>query len=436
MSAGNKGQIQWLVRPGEPGERDTILDLVEASFGAKSLRRVAKFEALTEQGLMFVVVDPADPGHIAGAYARFPLTLSLPGNSAAASAENPAKSHVTNIDGITWVVVRPDARRQGILRTIMKHHSEDAISRGIPWAMLGVTEDSIYGRFGYASASRTAWLTLPKGSLDTVSNPWRSKYRYKLLSATDEAVQQHYDLWRVTMDDSIGTPRWTTKTMSVAYAKPTPPDSDSLDPKIAVLEEDGKLVAAALVTRTAAWSDGKPSGSVNVSMLVAESTEAKVAMAHYLTSFDLFSNTTFAYINPDELLVYAGGGPGKVDLSIKKGLWLRPTMPAEALVSRGYAKPIDMVLQLTDPTLDQDHTLRLTTDGQSFVRCEPTTDGPDLSCPVTTISQLILGEIAPQNFSEGAQLGVFDAQEHTPGALLELAEAMQTPQQVHNLVMF
>src|SRR5690606_14291708 len=61
---------------------------------------------------------------------------------------------------ISSVSVAPTHRRRGLLRAMMEGELRLAASRGVPVAVLTVSESTIYGRFGFASAAAAANWTL------------------------------------------------------------------------------------------------------------------------------------------------------------------------------------------------------------------------------------------------------------------------------------
>lgn len=436
MTDVNKERIPWQVRPIHPQEQDAMLDVVATAFGAKSHTRVDKFNAMTESGTAFVVVDPAKPEQIAGCYVGFPIHLSLPGHSHEATRSPGVASCLVTADAVTWVTVRPDLRRKGVLSAMMEHHKADARERGVGWSVLWAIEAGVYGKFGYASAGPAGTLTVPGGALEKQTSHLRDRYSYQLVAPTDQALATHDEVWQRESTQSVGTVRWTSTSMTSVYTKPAPPPSTELDPQVALLKRDGRAVASAIVYRRSAWQQGEPAGSVDAALFVAESDEARMVLAHYLSSFDLFTSTDMRYQNPHDVVVQALGGQERANLKLKQGMWFQMTDPVVALESRGYAKPLDLVLRINDPQGVATGTYRLTADGVSSAACVAVDEAPDLTCSTAAISGMVLGRITPQLFSSSCELGLLEAEEHTPGALCDLAEALQTPQLTRYVGMF
>ena len=74
-------------------------------------------------------------------FASFDLELAVPGGAAVPMA------------GATAVTVLPTHRRRGLLTAMMTHHLTQAKARGQVVAGLRASEETIYGRFGYGSAT-------------------------------------------------------------------------------------------------------------------------------------------------------------------------------------------------------------------------------------------------------------------------------------------
>src|SRR5256885_12606005 len=89
-------------------------------------------------------------GRAVGGAAAFPFELTVPGGRVPAA-------------GVSVVGVLPTHRRRGILAALMRAQLDACHERGEPVAYLWATEDTIYGRFGYAIGSLTAGSRLPPG---------------------------------------------------------------------------------------------------------------------------------------------------------------------------------------------------------------------------------------------------------------------------------
>uniref|UniRef100_UPI0034DE0E37 GNAT family N-acetyltransferase n=1 Tax=Streptomyces flavofungini TaxID=68200 RepID=UPI0034DE0E37 len=85
-------------------------------------------------------VGAYDGDELVGFLAAFPFTVSVPG------ADLPCA-------GLTFVSVAPTHRRRGVLTGLIAELFARAAADGAPIASLWASEDAIYGRFGFGSAT-------------------------------------------------------------------------------------------------------------------------------------------------------------------------------------------------------------------------------------------------------------------------------------------
>jgi ribosomal protein S18 acetylase RimI-like enzyme len=122
----------------------------------------------------------------AATFASWATELTLPGGEVPACA-------------ISSVTVAPTHRRRGILRSVMAGELRTAIQRGLPVAILTVSESTIYGRFGYGPATQFCTLTVdardarflrprPAGSVELIDHPTLRKVGPDLYEQVRRAV--------------------------------------------------------------------------------------------------------------------------------------------------------------------------------------------------------------------------------------------------------
>src|SRR5437899_11827650 len=81
-----------------------------------------------------------EDGRAVGGAGVFPFRMTVPGGQVPAA-------------GVTTVGVLPSHRRRGVLTAMMRAQLDDVRERGESIAVLWASEDMIYGRFGYGTAS-------------------------------------------------------------------------------------------------------------------------------------------------------------------------------------------------------------------------------------------------------------------------------------------
>lgn len=415
----------WTLRPVTPADKHDVIKTLEASFGARSgLSREVKYDVLAGDGTVYVATSGADPSRIAGAYARMPITLSMPGRGEPVVAE-----------GVTWVVVRPDCRRQGLLSAMMEHHVRDATERNVPWSLLWATEPGIYGRFGFAPMGQCLKAELTHGALEKVTKPYRGDYTYTLHDVTAESVSILHDVWAAAQRHSVGMLRWESHALTSSYGMPSQAHETSPDPQIAVLRQGSKAVAAAMVRRTPSWEESGPNGSTSAHLLVSTSAQARVVLAHYLSSFDLYPSTSFWPLRRDDEVVAAAGDPKSAKASLTSAAWIRPMNVPAALTSRRYSAPFSGVVRVAGGKSLPDTTVRWEIDSDGEAQVVETDASPDVTLAASALARVMMGT-TPHAWRGLAEVGVCEVTEHVPGIGEKLAAALACDRHVDPLVMF
>src|SRR5690348_14669763 len=87
---------------------------------------------------------------VIGTTVSFPSAVTVPGGRALPMA------------AVTFVGVRTDHRRRGVLSELMAAQLNSAAQAGEVFAGLRASEGSIYGRFGYGIASTARFVTVSR----------------------------------------------------------------------------------------------------------------------------------------------------------------------------------------------------------------------------------------------------------------------------------
>ena len=134
------------IRPAAPDEAASFRRVMGHAFGFDpNEKTLDRFHTLWEPERSRNAYDEEKMVATLGA---FSLQLTVPG------AVLPA-------GGTTMVAVLPTHRRQGLLRKMMLSHLEDVAEREEPIAALWASESSIYGRFGFGTASNAIDVKAP-----------------------------------------------------------------------------------------------------------------------------------------------------------------------------------------------------------------------------------------------------------------------------------
>lgn len=326
-------------------------------------------------------------GQLAAVHGSYELTMPVPGGGTVPTS------------GLTWVGVRPDHRRRGLLSAMMTDHFERSLARKEPVSALFAAEPAIYGRFGYGCAADDLRLKLARG---TALRPVAGSAELTVsFERADAAV--HADLVdAVHRAAGAGRPGWMTRD-TVAHRTRTLADPPSWreggEPlRIAVARDgDGNPRGFALVRRKEKWDEGGPAGTVELRDVSALDAAATHRLWSFLLDLDLMSTVKSPMLAVDDPLLHLLVDQRRARPVVNDNLWVRLLDVPVALAARRYAAPLDAVLELTDTWVPANAgRWRLTTgdvaaDGTAPAVVERTDDPADLTLDVRELGAAYLG---------------------------------------------
>jgi len=324
------------VRPVAEDERRATFDLLGRSLHSNRVsdENWSRYGESWPAAHKFGAFDGATPIGIASSY---DTEIAVPGGG------------VLALGAVDGVGVRADRTRRGVLTAMMAAQLEDFAAREIPLAALHASEPTIYGRFGYGSATlgKTVWLPRPAARLHdrvAVSGDVR-------LLTPEEAVREIPALYRrigLHRAGMIGRPAlW----WPIAHDRLVGPHGSHV---VAVHSgpdgDDGYVVYDTVDARTPESPD---EGAVlKIRELNAADPAAHAALWRFLLSVDLVSGIRARYRPVDEPLA-----PMLADhrhartADVEDDLWLRPVDVAAALAARTYRAADPVVLAVRDRML-------------------------------------------------------------------------------------
>jgi predicted acetyltransferase len=326
--------------------------------------------------------------------------------------------------GVTMVSVLPTHRRRGILRSLMRRQLTDIAARGEePIAALWASETPIYGRYGYGRASSQA--TFRFGRAEGALAGWPpTDGALSLRLAEPRAVVG--ELAKVHDGVLPGQPGFFTRSGDwwERVLDDPPEDRHGASPLRCLLAEDGSGARGyALYRGVGRWDGGTflADGSLHVIELVAADHAAAAALWGDLLSRDLLTEVTAEIRPADDPLLYQLVDARRARPQISDNLWVRIVDLPAALARRGYAVPVDVVLEVSDALLPANAgRWRLHATGPDGpVSCERTTADADIALDVRDVGAAYLG---------GTRLGTLAAAgrvtELRPGTLRPLSAAL------------
>jgi predicted acetyltransferase len=333
-----------------------------------------------ELELAIALLDPArthgvfDGDTLIGGGSMLSRTMTFPG------------AGPTPIAAVTSVGMAPDQRRRGGLTTLMRaelHGLHE--SGGEPVAALWASESNIYGRFGYGLASRVARVQVPsdiamRDDIDfgvdrvAVVDAETAKPMLHKLHAEYSATrigglsrpQAGWDWWLSDLESHRGG--------MTAFRFAVHPEGYA----VFRIKED--------------WQPRGPRHEVRVSEFVSLTPQAHASLWRFLIGLDLGGEVRYGIAPIDEPLPFMLVDPRAATMTLSDGLFVRLVDVDRALVSRGYAAPLDVVLDVSDafcPWNAGRWRLCIGDDGRAEVT--RTTAEPDLACSSTDLGAAFLG---------------------------------------------
>jgi predicted acetyltransferase len=275
-----------------------------------------------------------DGGRPVGLAAAYRFDLSIPGG------ELPCA-------GVTWVGVLPSHRRRGILRDFMKQQLAVVHGWGEPLAVLWASEASIYGRFGYGLAAPGLQLRSDSRRFALTQSP-STELSVRMIDA-DEAfalLPGLYDRFRTRRSGLLS--RSETWWKELRLADPESWRRGASRRYYAVFERGGVAEGYASYRLKGDWQDGFPNGEVRVVEAFGLTTDAELAIWHFLHSVDLTVTVDARLFDPGARLVLNVRDPRALGLRFNDALWLRLVDVERALQARSYGHADSVVLEVTD----------------------------------------------------------------------------------------
>jgi len=394
-------------RSPRPDELHAFIDPLYLAFG-----EVASSEQVeAERGVMdferFIgAFDGREWVATAGGYS---MRLTVPGGEVATC-------------GISNIGVRPDHRRQGLLRQMMDWLFEDAGRRGEPVAVLIASEAAIYQRFGFGQSSLASSF-----NFDPTSTVFRRQVelgagaRIRLVDEaealpvfagiydqvrrrTPGALDRIEERWR---DWLLVDHEWMRRGEGVKFR--------------ALLEVDGEPRGYAIYRIQGGWASTGPAETLNVQEVIALDPDAEQALWQWLLSMDLVRTIAGRRAPVPHPLQHMLLEPRRMALTVNDGLWLRILDLPVALEARGYVDSGSLVLDVTDERFEANAgrwELRVA-DGRAAV--SRSVSAPDLELDIAALAAAYLGGFRFVDLAVAGQV-----RECQPG-VLERADALFTP---------
>ena len=283
-----------------------------------------------------------DGGRVVATSGIYSLQMSVPGERVVPTA------------GITWITVAPTHRRRGVLTAIMRRQLDGVHEQQRePVAALWAAEAGIYGRFGYAPASRRGtWRGDPtRLRLRPDVGTGTGTVGYATLEEYRAAAVPLYDRLRRQVPGALERDaRWWDRVL-----RDDPEQRDGATERQYVLhtEADGSVTGYASYRVKADWSEGNdPQGVLTVAECRAATPAAHASLWRLLFSHDLVRSVRAPMASDDDPVRHLLADPRAWAPRPVDALWVRLVDVDRALSARRYPAPIDLVIEVRDRFCD------------------------------------------------------------------------------------
>ncbi len=355
------------IRYARRDELPAVMDLDGASFGSQYDADDAKDVVLDlDVDRMLVALDGT---RIVGTSCEVPFTMTLPGGA-------------TRALGLSWVSVEVTHRRRGILRTLLEQQLREAADHDVPVCILTASEASIYGRFGFGAATRTATRSVDRRAARLAEPPTDHGVSRRSTDDVRAVLPELYDRWRRMTPGALdrNADRWQLALLEREWAR------RGRSGLFHLVHADGYVSYRIAGARDA-------HGTSNVCSIVDYvvcSPAAHAGLWYVLLGLDLCATIETNRMALDDPLPQLLTDPRRVTTTgVADGLWARPLKLATLLAARSYALEIDVVLRMRDPLLG-DSVVRLS-GGPDGATCHPTGDAAEVELDVAALGAAVLG---------------------------------------------
>ncbi|GAA5021979.1 GNAT family N-acetyltransferase [Actinopolymorpha pittospori] len=328
-----------------------------------------------------------------------------------------------DVAGVSMVGVLPTHRRRGVLTALMRHQLGGLYESGREAvAVLTASEPAIYGRFGYGLATewvsveiqRTARSLRPVAGVDDVTIRYADAD--KVLDATN-AVRESVVAARPGMFHHNES--WRRSEL----ADPVSGRHGGSPLRCVVAERAGQVSGFAYFHTRSSWDERGPGGTTTISRVQATDAASSAALWRFLLDQDLMATTGHRRLSLDDPILAWLLDVRRAKVTVRDGMWARLVDVGRALGSRGYAAPVDVVLDVHDEFCPWNAgRWRLVADAEDAdsASCVRTEREADLVLDVRDLASAYLGR--PTLLGLGAA-GLVE--ERVPGTLARVARAFR-----------
>ena len=393
----------WHIRVPAPDELQAYMSPIQLAFAEDpSQAEIDDWLKVVEADRWLGAFEDAASQQVAGCASAHSVRLTVPGGQVAAAA-------------VTGVGVRPDYRRRGILRALMRRQLADVHERGEPVAALWASEGAIYQRFGYGLAAMDGHFEVAV-ERTAYARPRPSEGRVRIVSEEEAAdlIPPVYEAMRAQTPGALS--RSEAWWRSGVLADPEYSRRGSSRKFRAVYEADGVAEGYAIYRVKEDWDHRGPRNVLEVREAVTTSARALRELWRYLFEVDLVRTVKAGRVPVPAPLQHLLAEPRALGLVVNDGLWIRLVDLPAALEARRWGCADSMVLEVADDFCPWNAgRWRVHTRGDrgaAVAEVSRADDAPDLVLATADLAAVYLGGIRPADLAAAGRID-----ELTPGAV-------------------
>jgi predicted acetyltransferase len=345
-----------------------------------------------------------DRGQWVGTLVSLDRRMTVPGRAGA--------TRELAVDAVSGVTVATTHRRRGLLRAMITDSLRAAKERGDAVSALIPAEYPIYGRYGYAPATRIAGYRLRVREPGATPPPPAAAGEVRHVDPADlaDAAPAVFDAARRRNPGQLDRPEpWWQRTLGLDGYRIV---GDA--PATWVVHEGPDGIDGMLSWRvTSGFDIAESAGALRVGDLVAATDTAYQALWHHLASIDLVAEVVLTERPVEEPIRWLlPDARALQQTSSTDFLWLRLLDVPAALSARGYAVSDELVLDVVDTDGPGYGAGRFALRAGEDAECAPTNRPADLRLSQRALAATYLGGTALRQRSL-----IGDVEEVTAGAI-------------------
>lgn len=349
-----------------------------------------------------------EDGRLVGVARWFPADVSLPGGSAPGGC-------------VTAVAVLSTHRRRGHLRRLMTAQLDSLAAHDVALGLLVAAEWPIYGRYGYGPAAEACTWRLDARSARFVAEASGTTELVGPDEVRPHLEALHADVWARSPGAVTREPEVWDRIAGVTRL-PSQKDDPGLQ-RAALWRDDAGDVRGAVVYRVEEhWTDGRPTGTAEVSMLVGATAEAERELWRHLCEVDWVVTVTAPERGVDDPLPHhLVDGRAAVAVDRLDCIWARLLDLPAAVSARTASVEGRCVVEVVDELGYAGGRFALEM-GPEGSRATPSDAPVEVRLPVATFGAALLGGQSLVRLQQAGRV-----EEEAPDAVARLGALLAAP---------